>query len=230
MGNGPTQAPSSDSLEQTETKNLPSEKEQPKKRLPARGFRDPEVRRKATEKSLARRRHNAEQSNEFLFDPTEFKDLGETDFRPTKAMLQVLYAALSLEGGATIRGWFAQAGINRGMWYHWRRVPGFIEWWNVAFAKGVEQYRTQWLMIGLRKMSKDFRYWDKIGEKVFGYLEKISVKTERSDAEEKLIQELVGVFEERKNLRRALDITKVEDITEDEISDETLEQLERMSD
>src|SRR3990172_7305812 len=148
------------------------------------GFLDPEVRKRAMEASLAKRRGLV---------PTSPKD-----FVPSKNMLQILRIALELDSGDSVRGWFAKAGLNRGSWFVWQENPAFKTWWKKEFAEGVKEYETKWILTGLKKMTKDFRYWNEMGKKIFGFIDKIAIKEEKSPEEEILYTELLGLIQSYK--------------------------------
>jgi len=190
----------------------------------SKGFADPEIRRKAMEASFKTRQKKYHPDLPLEFDPEELKlatNGNEDDFVPTRKMLRILEVALSLEGGDSIRSWFAHIGGNRATWYLWRKIPGFERWWKTAFLTGIKQYEAQWVLIGLRNMKKDFRYWNAVGEKLYGHIQKIAVKEEKSPEETALYQELLSIFQSEKKIAMAKDITSFED------ADYTVEQLEQ---
>lgn len=159
------------------------------------GFLDPEVRKKAYEKSLeVRRSKNYPESG---FEPEDYDAMALMDkarFRPTRKMLYLLQVALSPDSGETITAWFRTAGLNVSTWYAWQKIPGFHEWWNLAYKKGAEQFQAEWLKIGLKKMHHDFKYWSEVGDKVFGFFKKIAIKEEKSPEEEDLTKELLELI------------------------------------
>ena len=151
------------------------------------GFLNPEVRKRAMEQSLAVRRGEV---------PDKIPA-----FQPSKSMLRILEIALQLDSGDSVRGWFAKAGLNRGAWFEWQKHPEFRDWWKQSFALGVKEYETQWILIGLKRMTKDFRYWNEIGKKIFGFIDKIAVKEEKSPEEQALVQELLGLIQSYKGVK-----------------------------
>jgi hypothetical protein len=176
------------------------------------GFMDPEVRKRAMEQSLAVRRGEVPEKVQ--------------PFQPSKSMLRILEIALQLDSGDSVRGWFAKAGLSRGAWFEWQKNPQFREWWKKEFAEGVKEYETKWILIGLKKMSKDFRYWNEVGKKIFGFIDKIAVKEEKSPEEQALYAELLGLIQSYKGVkniegiqenypqRGSLDIIEAEVISE----------------
>jgi len=189
----------------------------------SKGFADPETRRKAMEASFKTRQKKYHPDLPLEFDPEELKLAtagNEDDFVPTRKMLRILEIALSLEGGDSIRSWFAHVGSNRATWYLWRKIPGFNSWWKTAFLTGIKQYEAQWVLIGLRNMKKDFRYWNAVGEKLYGHIQKIAVKEEKSPEETALYQELLAIFQTSKKIEQAKEISF-------EDADYTIEQLEQ---
>jgi len=171
--------------EQGDTFDAPLE--EPKELHRGPGFLDPEVRKRAMEASLATRRGLVPASPK--------------DFVPSKNMLQILRIALELESGDSVRGWFAKAGLNRGSWFEWQKNPAFKAWWKKEFAEGVKEYETKWLLIGLKKMTKDFRYWDAVGKRILGFIDKISIKEEKSPEEAALYTELLGLIQSYKGVK-----------------------------
>jgi hypothetical protein len=161
--------------------------EEPKELGRGPGFCDPEVRKRAMESSLAKRRG--------------LLPAKPGDFIPSKNMLLILRIALDLESGDSVRGWFAKAGLNRGTWFVWQENPAFKAWWKKEFAEGLKEYETKWLLIGLRKMSKDFRYWNEIGKKVYHFIDTIAIKEEKSPEEAALYTELLGLIQSYKGVK-----------------------------
>lgn len=161
------------------------------------GFLDPDVRKRAMERSLAVRRGEV---------PAEQK----VEFVPSKNQLSILRIALDLDSGDSVRGWFAKAGINRGAWFEWNKDPQFREWWKKEFAEGIKEYETKWVLIGLKKMSKDFRYWNEIGKKIFGFIDKVAIKEEKSPEEQALVRELLDLFHNYKGLNAGQNLPKTE--------------------
>lgn len=174
------------------------------------GFDNPEVRKKAMEESLKTRNRNRTAKFDTLLEKKDSDEnlpvtVSEKDveslksiypgFMPSLAQLQILAIALSLDHGDTIRGWFKAAGLNRNTWYEWLKNPEFIAWWNKAFIKGIEQYRSEWLAIGIRRMNSNdpdrFNYWKNVGEKIFGFVAELKLKTDKSPEEEELTKELL---------------------------------------
>lgn len=176
------------------------------------GFLDPAVRERASARSLAVRRGEV---------PAEPKS-----FLPSKNMLIVLRIALDLESGNSVRGWFAKAGLNRGSWFDWQAKPEFRAWWKKAFAEGVKEYETTWLKIGLRKMSKDFRYWDSIGKRVLGFIDKISIKEEKSPEEAALYSELLDLIQSYKGIKKDGQQSCVVDVSSELIEEQLLNELQ----
>jgi len=183
------------------------------------GFSDPEINKKAQEKSLATRRSRKESKLAKLLeeeaktenlpavvdekDVESFKDI-TPGFAPTINQLKVLAVALSLEHGSSIRSWFKAVGLNRNDWYGWIRNPNFVSWWNKSFTKGIEQYRGEWIAIGLKRMNNlldpnAFNYWKNVGEKIFGYISEIKVKQDKTPEEEELVNELLKLVK-RENI------------------------------
>ena len=150
------------------------------------GFLDPEIRKRAMAQSLAVRRGEV---------PDKIPP-----FQPSKSMLRILEIALQLDSGDSVRGWFAKAGLARGAWFEWQKNPAFREWWKKEFAEGIKEYETKWILIGLKKMNKDFRYWNEVGKKIFGFIDKITVKEEKSPEEAALYTELLGLFQSYKGV------------------------------
>ena len=112
-------------------------------------------------------------------------------FVPTRSMVRLLEAAITSDK-CSKKDWCDRAGIPRSTMYMWTKNPLFVEWFNKCYEQAVLQYRSEWIAIGLKKMRDDFNYWKAMGEKVFGFLEKVSVKheTEKSELEKELDREL----------------------------------------
>lgn len=180
------------------------------------GFADPEVQKKAIEKSKLVRQNNAVLQTD------------ATEFSPSHSMLKLMETALDLEAGNSIRQWCNRAGIARTNWYVWLKIPGFKEWWKKTYFEGLKQYESEWLKIGLSRMRKEnpdaFKYWDVVGEKIFGYLSKIVHKEEKSEQEEELIKVILGEVKESKKLREAKEITVKDGNV---ISDTELEEINK---
>lgn len=201
-----------DKIIQTEVWTEETTETTPKPR--SRGFADPETRKKAMAKSLATRARNRESKFTKLMDREETGaesnvnlpvTVSETDvevfkggiegFTPSLHQLKILAVALSLDHGDTIREWFRAAGVNRNVWYTWIRDPDFIAWWNKSFTRGIEQYRSEWVSIGIKRMNSPdpdrFAYWKEVGAKVFGFIQELKLKTDKSPEEEALTKELL---------------------------------------
>jgi len=187
------------------------------------GFNNPETLAKAIKNSQLVRAKHLTPGLEIPFDEEDYEKLAlgnAEDFIPTKRMMAILKIALSLEVGNSIRGWFSRAGMNRNTWYEWVKIPGFHEWWKKAIVKGFRSYEAEWLSIGMRKMRKDFRYWNTMGEVFFKYAKQLEVKENKSEEEELLIAELrefvTGINREKK--QKVIDVSKSdEDITDAEV-------------
>jgi hypothetical protein len=178
------------------------------------GFLDPEVRKRAMEASLAKRRGLVPASPK--------------DFVPSKNMLQILRIALELDSGDSVRGWFAKAGLNRGSWFTWQENPAFRVWWKKEFAEGVKEYETKWILTGLKKMTKDFRYWNEMGKKIFGFIDKIAIKEEKSPEEAALYTELLGLIQSYKGVKvieQGIDRSNAIDANAEVIEAELIEEL-----
>jgi hypothetical protein len=178
------------------------------------GFLDPEVRKRAQEKSLAVRRGEVPAKPE--------------PFLPSKNMLTILKIALDLDSGDSVRGWFAKAGLSRDAWFRWQENPEFRAWWKKEFMDGVKEYESKWILIGLKKMSKDFRYWNEIGKKIYGFIDKIAVKEEKSPEEAALYTELLGLIKSYKGMpviEAGIDRANVIDVQAEVIEGQLLEEL-----
>lgn len=165
-----------------------SEEEKPR----LRGFQDPDVRRKAIQKSIEVRR-GGEDLEAGLVDFAN-QDLQAKGFLPTKAMLMVLKAALSEDVGFTQKKWFEAAGLSRSNWNSWIKQPGFLEWWNLALQKGCAQFYSTWMLIGIKKMGEDHKHWEAMGDRFFNFQKKMVVTTEQSQGEKELTDELIKYF------------------------------------
>jgi len=186
------------------------------------GFNNPETRKKAMEASLNTRNRNRETKFGNILkdnpdnlpvlvsekDVESLKDI-HPGFIPSVSQLQILAIALSLDHGDSIREWFRAAGLNRNSWYYWLSNPGFVVWWNKAFLRGIEQYRSEWISIGLKRMNSNdpdrFNYWKNVGEKIFGFIAELKVKTDKSPEEEELTKELlelVSGINQDKNMKQ----------------------------
>ena len=195
--------------------------EEPKPLL--KGFADPEVRKRAMARSLATRQLKKSPNVALDWTPEDLALLKRDGvFCPTTRMLRILEVALSLEGGDTIRSWFAHVGMDRNVWYQWKKIEGFESWWKEAFLKGIKQYESQWVLIGLKKMNKDFRYWNEVGKKLYGYIEKVAVKEEKSPEEEALYRELLDLFVSEKKVHAAKEIHFQEDAINVEVLETSL--------
>lgn len=119
-------------------------------------------------------------------------------FYPTPGMIKVLQSALSLDAGDKVSGWFAHAQVNRSNWYAWTHTPGFQEWWDASFKKGIQLYTTEWLITGFRRMRQNdklgYQYWKEVGAKVLGYIEKIGVEKVSTEQEDALTSELLTLM------------------------------------
>lgn len=178
------------------------------------GFLDPEVRKLAMERSLATRRGEVPEKVQA--------------FTPSKHMLDILRIALELDSGDSVRGWFARAGLNRGAWFAWQKNPEFRAWWKKEFDAGLKEYETKWLLIGIKKMSKDFRYWNEMGKKFFGFIDKIAIKEEKSPEETALFTELLGLIQSYKGvdrIERMQNTAQIVDTQADIIEAELIEEL-----
>ena len=65
-----------------------------------------------------------------------------------------------------------------------------------------------------------FKYWQAVGEKIFGYYDKLIHKEERSEDEESLIKLIVNEMTQEKKMDEATDITPiVKPLTDEEIKE-----------
>lgn len=160
------------------------------------GFHNPEVKKKAEAASKEALKQRGSTSYLVTQEPDYKKYVGHTvdTFRPTKNMLEVMAIALTFES-TRISEWMKEAGLSRVAWYGWVRIPGFKEWWNSNFQTAVKSYENEWLTIGIKKMRLDFRYWESMGEKLFGYIKQLKVEKTGSEDENKLTSELLKLFE-----------------------------------
>lgn len=211
---------------------LPSELEKSKRK---HGFQDPETLKKARERSVRtraiKRGQVADVENLDFFDVTN--GLTPKGFRPTNAMLKVLQHAVSLDTPTSRRSWFKAAGYSRNLWYQWKKIPGFLEWWDAATRVAFQDYEQEWIKIGLKRMQGNTRdsyyYWKEVGEKIFKYISTIAVKTEKSPEEKALTEELLKLFKNQNKIAEAKEI-HVEVIEEDQskvIDVSALELLEK---
>lgn len=201
---------------QTPSENLAQESSTlPKARN--RGFNDPEIRKKATEKSLAVRR-GGENQEEGLIDYAQGSSEVAT-FQPTKAMLMVLKAALDPEVGHSRNSWFEAAGLSRNNWQHWQKLPGFTHWWNKAIQIGLEQFKSVWLLIGMKKMGKEHKYWADMGDRIFGFEKKIKVEESISELDRQVTQEILEFFktQNKKENEKVINVVSETVLSEEEI-------------
>jgi hypothetical protein len=138
-------------------------------------------------------------------------------------MLRVLQVAVSLDSDTSMGSWFKTAGYSRGLWYAWKKLPGFIEWWDEATRQAFKDYEQEWVKIGLKRMQKSNReayyYWKEVGEKIYKYMSGVLVKTDKSPEEVALTEEILKMVSHENKLRFAKEIsTKVVDVTEIEES------------
>jgi hypothetical protein len=174
------------------------EQNEPKKR----GFgSNPQALQKALAKSAATRK--AKSVNSLVEEDVEKTGLqvGTVEgFIPTKAMLKVLQAALSLDAQHdSIKGWFELAGVNRANWYAWNHTPGFKDWWKKSFDEGIKLYTSEWLVTGLKRMRREdklgFMYWEQVGKKILGYVDKVKIENTQSPEEEAVTKELLELMQ-----------------------------------
>jgi hypothetical protein len=130
-------------------------------------------------------------------------------------MLRVLQHAISLDTDTSRNAWFRKAGYNRNLWYQWKRMPGFLEWWDSATRLAFQDYEQEWIKIGLKRMQSTSReayyYWKEVGEKIFKYISTVVVKQDKSPEEKALTDELLKMFSHENKLRQAKEIfTKAE--------------------
>jgi len=208
------------------------------------GFADPKVNAKARERSLATRRKRQQKIMDVL--PGRTQNLESTEltgqevepmadlvsgFTPTIIQMQVLAVALSMEHGDSMRHWFKVIGHNRNTWYHWIKNPLFVEWWNKAWEKGLTQYRSEWIAIGLKNMAIDKDYWKEMGSRIFDFIPKIAVKEEKTEDEEKLTKELLDLYtdinKERKMKTVDGEVVEVTPLTDEEQVDKELTELNK---
>lgn len=229
--------------------NLPEEKSEKK----TRGFRDPDVLKRALAKSKQSR--DAKKAAKLtIFDNPPDKPVSEYEvpaevpgldvykdcvgpngeFYPTKNMWIVLRVALDPESGDTPAHWMRIVGVSRSVWYQWKQIAGFLEWWKSEWDKGIMEFRQDWIRIGLRRMRSSgmdaYKYWAAMGEKVFGYVQKLDLKVDKSPEEKALIEELQKIFLSQKKLSLArivdAEATVVEDDPIKQLSQSVAEQLD----
>lgn len=159
-------------------------------------------------------------TNETFLDITSGQVPG--GFRPTNAMLKVLQYAVSLDTDTSRRAWFRAAGYTRNLWYVWKKVPGFLEWWDISSRLAFQDYEQEWIKIGLKRMQSTNReayyYWKEVGEKIFKYISTVVVKEDKSPEERALTEELLKMFTHENKLRQAKEITaRCSEVQEDEV-------------
>lgn len=181
-----------------------------------RAFNDPKVLEKA--KQLAAESVQARVGlNRCLVtqEPDYKKYVGRSpeDFVPTAKMMEVMEIAVSLNS-SKISDWMKEAGLSRQAWYQWIRIPGFREWWNTTFTESMKSFVNEWLMIGIKKMRLDFRYWNAMGEKLFGYIPKLQVEKTGSEQDKALTEQLTKLLTNmNQNLPRVAPAGEIIDIT-----------------
>lgn len=98
------------------------------------------------------------------------REQNETDFEPNEKMLKVLNAALNPDTPAGIAAQCSAAGVSRATWYRWRVTPGFLDWFNDEYRKGLDGVRAALVKVGLQKaLEGDFRFWRVMMEKLGEY-------------------------------------------------------------
>lgn len=98
-------------------------------------------------------------------------------FKPQAKMVKALNAALDPDNEGTITAIFKQINVPRSAWYKWKKKPGFTDWWNEQWRKGMED--AEWYLdkIGLRKAKKgDYAFWQAMQMKYH----KFSLKEEKT--------------------------------------------------
>lgn len=63
-----------------------------------------------------------------------------------------------------------ESGIDPKTWYNWQKEPGFIDWYLTEWDKRIKIYRPNLDAIGIRKASKEHKYWRDM-QKIMGALQ-----------------------------------------------------------
>lgn len=61
-----------------------------------------------------------------------------------------------------------ECGIDRSSWYKWCKDERFIIWFEEQWRKGLRGVAWQLDVIGLKRASKDFRYWERMQRRLNG--------------------------------------------------------------
>jgi len=183
------------------------------------GFQNPITKQKALERSVATRKAKA--AGEPVVSHAEEEAAlawAEGEFKPTKNMLVILRTALDPDVGTTIKAWFTESGLDRASWYQWNRIPGFKSWWKKAFEENLKSMQAEVVALGYKRMFQDneqgFLYWKNMMEKCFGYVQKLSIKEEKSENEEALTEELLKLMRRVNNPMQVIDTRPIQDATD----------------
>lgn len=80
------------------------------------------------------------------------------EFKPSANQEKFLDAAIQ-SGEDTIVNIAKLAGIDECTYYRWRKEPGFLEWYDTEYQKGLLANRWRLSAIGMKQARRDHKYW-----------------------------------------------------------------------
>lgn len=96
-------------------------------------------------------------------------------FKPTTNMEKWLDTAIQLSDLSPTKV-SEVSGIDRTSWYHWIKDEQFIAWFRGEWDKRIRSYGPVLDMIGLKKASSDYKFWEAMQKRVGNLQESSSIQ------------------------------------------------------
>ncbi len=89
----------------------------------------------------------------------ELKDsTNQQSFKPSANQEKWLDTAIK-SGSDVIDEIAKLSGMDESTYYLWRKIPGFIDWYDTEYSKGLKANRWRLNAIGMNRAKRDHDYW-----------------------------------------------------------------------